>query len=89
MAATIGTLVFEKLPAIDVPAPTHEQIRSALVARPGSWAVVARADRLDRAQSIADRINAGSTYGRGFEAAARSLGSRADARVYARYSEQS
>jgi hypothetical protein len=85
MAATIGTLVFEPLPAPDAPAPTTADVRAALIARPDEWAVVHRADRLDRAQTFADRVNSGAVFGPGFEAVARSLGSRADARTYARY----
>ena len=85
MTATIGTLVFEPLPAPNAPAPTVAEIRSALIARPGEWAVVHRADRLARAEDHAARIISGAVFGPGFEAAARSIGSRADARVYARY----
>ena len=85
MTSTVQTLVFEPLPLTHSPAPTHEEIRAALIARPGEWAVVHRADRLERAQQHAERINSGAVYGPGFRAEARSLGSRADARVYAQY----
>lgn len=82
--ATVQTIVFEAPPTPDAPAPTREDIRAALVARPGEWAIVFRADRLARCEDHAARIVSGDTYGPGFEAVARSSGSRADARVYAR-----
>jgi hypothetical protein len=83
MTSTIHTLVFEPIPTTDQPAPTMADIRTELAAHPGQWAVVYRADRLERAQTFADRVNSGAVFGPGFVAEARSLGSRADARTYA------
>lgn len=85
MTSTIGTLVFEPLPLQHGYAPTKDDIRAALQTRPGEWAVVYRADRLARCEDHAARIIDGTVFGPGYEAEARSIGTRADARVYARY----
>lgn len=80
------SLTFENPPRPEAMAlMSREQISAALVARRNEWAVVSRPDRTDRAQKTADRINAGTEYGPGFEATVRSAGDRADVRVYARF----
>jgi hypothetical protein len=76
-------LTFENPPATDIPAPTTADIRSALASHPGMWAVVYRADRLQRAEALAARITDGAAYGAGHEAIVRKVG--AECRVYARY----
>lgn len=60
---------------------TREDIVRELSARPGQWAVVARPDRMARAESLAERINGGREYGAGFGAVVRKYG--AEIRVYA------
>lgn len=76
-------LTFENPPAEDDPSvPSREQVAAALTRRAGKWAVVARQDRLVRAEGHVERINAGREYGAGFEALVRKVGS--EHRVYAR-----
>jgi hypothetical protein len=74
-------LTFEVPPATDIPAPSTSDIRTALTARPGDWAVVYRADRLARAQAFADAVNAGSKFGPDMRAVVRKVGP--ECRVYA------
>jgi hypothetical protein len=83
--SSIGTLVFDTPPVQNALAPTTADIVAALTSRPGEWAVVYRADRLARCEAHAARVIAGDVFGPGFDAVARSLGTRADARTYARY----
>jgi hypothetical protein len=78
-----STLTFGTLPATDQPAPTTADIRSELIAHPGMWAVVYRADRMARAETFRDAVNAGTKYGEGFRAEVRKLG--AECRVFATY----
>jgi hypothetical protein len=66
-------------PATDVPAPTAAEIRAALMAHPGQWAIVYRADRLVRAESHAAKISTG-----GVTAVVRKIG--AECAVWASYS---
>lgn len=76
-------MTWEEPPAYDNPSvPTREEFAKALSARPGRWAVVARQDRLVRAEGHAERINSGREYGAGFEGLVRKVGS--EHRVYAR-----
>jgi hypothetical protein len=83
MASTIHTLVFEALPPADAPAPSVADIRSELMAHPGMWAVVYRADRMARAEKFAEAVNGGAKYGAGVRAEVRKLG--AECRVFAGY----
>jgi hypothetical protein len=76
-------LTWETPPDHDDPAiPSRGDVAAALSRRPGRWAVVARQDRLVRAEGHADRINSGREYGAGFEGLVRKVGS--EHRVYAR-----
>jgi hypothetical protein len=76
-------LTWETPPDHDDPAiPSRADVAAALSRRPGRWAVVARQDRLVRAEGHADRINSGREYGAGFEGLVRKVGS--EHRVYAR-----
>jgi hypothetical protein len=76
-------ITWETPPEGDDPTiPTREEIAAALTRRAGRWAVVARQDRLVRAEGHADRINSGREYGAGFEGLVRKVGS--EHRVYAR-----
>jgi hypothetical protein len=77
-------LTFENPPAEDDPSvPTRDEVAAALKRRAGKWAVVARQDRLVRAEAHVDRINSGREYGGGFEGLVRKVGS--EHRVYARW----
>jgi hypothetical protein len=60
---------------------TREDIARELTERRGAWAVVARPDRMARAETLAERINTGKEYGQGFAATVRKYG--AEIRVYA------
>lgn len=76
-------ITWETPPEGDDPSiPSREEIGAALSRRAGRWAVVARQDRLVRAEGHAERINAGKEYGAGFEGVVRKVGS--EHRVYAR-----
>lgn len=63
--------------------PTREDIAHTLKTRSNEWAIVARPDRWERAESIAKRIAEGREYGGGFETTISKVG--AEIRVYARY----
>jgi hypothetical protein len=69
------------------PAPStgfaREDIAYTLKTNAKSWAIVARHDRMARAETMADRITDGREYGDGFEAQVVKVGS--EIRVYARY----
>jgi hypothetical protein len=81
-AAAPAALTFEEPPATDSPTlPTREEIRAALDARPGEWAVVSRHDRAARAAGHVERIMSGREYGAGYVALARRVGN--EHRVYA------
>lgn len=75
-------LTFEDPPPNTDHTLTREEIGRELASRPGEWAVVARPDRIARAEALIDRIVAGTEYGSGFEATIRKLGG--EIRVYAR-----
>jgi hypothetical protein len=79
----MGSLSFEDPPGMDdASVPTREEIGAALTVKRGHWAIVARHDRAARAESHAERINAGREYGAGFDALVRRVGN--EHRVYAR-----
>jgi hypothetical protein len=80
----MSALTFQSLPATDEPSPTVAEIRSALTAHPGQWAVVLRADRLARAETYRDAVDNGVKFGPGFRAAIRKEGPVF--RVFASYS---
>lgn len=69
------------------PAPStgfaREDIAYTLKANAKSWAIVARHDRMARAETMAKRIDNGQEYGDGFTATVVKVGS--EIRVYARY----
>lgn len=67
-------LTFSTLPATDEAAPTTAETRAALVANPGAWAVVLRADRAARAETYRDAVNDGTKFGPGFRAEIRKEG---------------
>ena len=77
-------LTFEN-PPVGLRILSREETAEELRARPGEWAVVSRPDRVARAETTAERINAGREYGEGFEARVVAAGDRADVRVYARF----
>lgn len=74
-------LTFEEPPANTDRTLTREDIAAELTARRGQWAVVARPDRMARAEALAERINGGKEYGQGFAATIRKIGG--EIRVYA------
>lgn len=76
------SIQFDTPPATDQPAPTTAEIAQQLAENPGSWAIVARADRLARAEAMAARITSGTEYGQGHDALVRKVGG--EVRVYAR-----
>lgn len=78
-------LTFEDPPSNRSLVMSREDIARELQSRPGQWAVVNRPDRVARAESTAERINAGREFGDGFEATVRAAGDRSDVRVYARF----
>lgn len=78
-------VTWEEPPGTDLPeVPSREQIAAALTRRSGRWAIVARHDRVARAQSQVERIESGREYGAGFEAMHRRVAN--EHRVYARRS---
>lgn len=74
-------LTFEEPPANTDRVMSREDIAAELAARDGEWAVVARPDRMARAEALADRINSGREYGKGYAATIRKIGG--EIRVYA------
>lgn len=78
-------LTFETPPTSTEYVPTRDDIAFTLRSRPRAWAVVARPDRLARAESLAKRISEGREYGPGFTSCIVKLG--AEIRVYACYGE--
>lgn len=73
---------WEKPPAFDEPhVQTREEIAAELAGSPGEWAIVARHDRVARAQGQVERIESGREYGQGFAAVHRRVGN--EHRVYA------
>ena len=75
-------LTFEEPPVEDVDhVLTREDIARELNARPGQWAIVARPDRMARAETIIERIWSGREYGPGYAALVRKVGG--EIRVYA------
>jgi hypothetical protein len=74
-------LTFENPPACDTDETlTREQIAWELRTNRGDWAIVARPDRRERAERIAERIESGREYGQGFVALVRKVGG--EFRVY-------
>lgn len=87
--ARIVNLTWEAPPMSTEHVPTREDIaftlhelRNLTAQAQGAWAVVARPDRMARAEQMAERINSGREYGSGYQAVVRKLG--AEIRVYAR-----
>lgn len=74
---------WENPPRADEPhVQTREEIARELAGSPGRWAIVARHDRVARAESQVERIESGREYGAGFAALHRRVGN--EHRVYAR-----
>lgn len=79
-----SAVTWEVPPDGDLPGvPSRGDIARALKRRPGVWAIVARHDRVLRAESQVSRIGDGREYGEGFEALHRRVGN--EHRVYARW----